>query len=239
MHVYLDIQNSSVYNAIVSMGIGNNTLSFERFSDEELLLFCRQGNPEAEEALILRYGRVIRSLARPYFLTGGDSEDLIQEGMLGLLNAIRRFDPLEETSFRTFAVLCIRRRLFSALRKAAGTKNVSLDDCLSLESSLFDENPSRNDSLRSPEDVLIDREEARKRYEGLLRLLSPLERSVLRCFLRGMSYREIAEYTHKSEKRWTTPSSGSAASWKILPRRYQLRLTQIQGRETKIVKSED
>jgi RNA polymerase sporulation-specific sigma factor len=182
------------------MGIGNNLQSFESMSDEELLLLCRQGNAEAEETLIRRYGRVIRSLARPFFLTGGDGEDLIQEGMLGLLNAIRRFDPQEETTFRTFAVLCIRRRLFSALRKAAGTKNVSLDDCLSLESSLFDEIPSRNDNLRGPEDLLIDREEAQKRYRNLLLLLSAYEQSVLRCFLRGMSYREIAEITKRSEK---------------------------------------
>ena len=178
----------------------NVFLTFDGMTDEELLQKCRQGSPEAEETLIRRYGRVIRSLARPYFLTGGDSEDLIQEGMLGLLNAIRRYDPQEETSFRTFAELCIRRRLISALRKSAGTKNVSLDDCLSLESSLFDENQSRNDNLRSPEEQLIDREEAQKRYRNLLMLLSAFEQSVLRCFLRGMSYREIAENTKRSEK---------------------------------------
>lgn len=172
----------------------------ETFSDEELQKLAAEGDAEAEELLIRRYNRFILSLARPFFLTGGDRDDLLQEGMLGLLNAIRRYDPGEKASFRTFAVLCIRRRLYSAVRRSGGGNSISLDDCLSLESSLFDENPSRNDSLRSPEDVLIDREEARKRYEGLLRLLSPLERSVLRCFLRGMSYREIAEYTHKSEK---------------------------------------
>ncbi len=200
MHDCLDIQNLCVYNAIVSMGISNNNLSFASMTDEELLQYCRQGNPDAEETLIRRYGHVIRSLARPYFLTGGDTEDLIQEGMLGLLNAIRRFDDQEDTSFRTFAVLCIRRRMFSALRKAAGTKNVSLDDCLSLESSLFDKNQSRNDNLRGPEELLIDREEAQKRYQNLLLLLSAYEQSVLRCFLRGMSYREIAEITKRSEK---------------------------------------
>ena len=178
----------------------NDFLTFDSMADEELLQKCRQGSPEAEETLIRRYGRVIRSLARPYFLTGGDSEDLIQEGMLGLLNAIRRYDPQEETSFRTFAELCIRRRLISALRKSTGTKNVSLDDCLSLESSLFDENQSRNDNLRGPEELLIDREEAQKRYRNLLLLLSAYEQSVLRCFLRGMSYREIAEITKRSEK---------------------------------------
>ena len=175
-------------------------LTFEAMTDEELLFAAGQGSQEAEEALILRYGRVIRSLVRPLFLTGGDSEDLIQEGMLGLLNAVRSFKSEENASFKTFAVLCIRRRLFSALRKSAGTKNVSLDECLSLESSLFDENQSRNDNLRSPEELLIDREEAQKRYRNLLQLLSAFEQSVLRCFLRGMSYREIAEITKRSEK---------------------------------------
>ena len=178
----------------------NSFLTFESSSDEELLEKCRQGNPDAEEVLIRRYSCIIRSLARPFFLTGGDSEDLLQEGMLGLLSAIRRYDPQEGTSFKTFAVLCIRRRLISALRKAAGTKNVSLDDCLSLESSLFDEIQSRNDNLRGPEELLIDREEAAKRYQNLLLLLSAYEQSVLRCFLRGMSYREIAEITNRSEK---------------------------------------
>ncbi len=169
-------------------------------TDEELLRVSRLGNPDAEESLIQRYGPVIRRLARPYFLTGGSSEDLIQEGMLGLLNAMRSYSPQEETSFKTFAVLCIRRRLYTALRRASGTKSVSLDDCLSLESSLFDENQSRNDNLRGPEELLIDREEAQKRYRNLLLLLSAFEQSVLRCYLRGMSYREIAEITKRSEK---------------------------------------
>jgi RNA polymerase sporulation-specific sigma factor len=182
------------------MGISNTFLTFQAMTDEELLRVSRLGNPDAEESLIQRYGPVIRRLARPYFLTGGSSEDLIQEGMLGLLNAMRSYSPQEETSFKTFAVLCIRRRLYTALRRASGTKSVSLDDCLSLESSLFDENQSRNDNLRGPEELLIDREEAQKRYRNLLLLLSAFEQSVLRCYLRGMSYREIAEITKRSEK---------------------------------------
>ena len=116
------------------MGNGNNLLIYDSMTDEELLLASRQGIQEAEEALILRYGRVIRSLARPFFLSGGDSEDLIQEGMLGLLTAIRNYKSEEKTSFKTYAVLCIRRRLYFALRRPGGNKIVSLDDCLSLES---------------------------------------------------------------------------------------------------------
>ncbi len=173
---------------------------YDTLADEELLALAAERDLQAEEVLIRRYSRVIRSLARPFFLTGGDNDDLIQEGMLGLISAIRSYDAGEKTSFKTFAVLCIRRRLISAVRKSATQQDVSLDDCLSLESSLFDEISSRSDILRGPEELLIDREEARKRYRNLLQLLSVYEQSVLRCFLRGMSYREIAEITKKPEK---------------------------------------
>ncbi len=182
------------------MGSGKSSLLYESMTDAELLALSAAGDLQAEETLIRRYSRIIRSMARPFFLTGGDQEDLLQEGMLGLLSAIRSYDPGKNASFRTFAMLCIRRRLISALRESAGTQNVSLDDCLSLESSLFDELSSRNDNTRGPEELLIDREEAQKRYQSLLQLLSAYEQSVLRCFLRGMSYREIAKTTNRSEK---------------------------------------
>ncbi len=182
------------------MGSGISILLYETMTDEELHARLTAGDLLAEEELIRRYYRIMQGLARPFFLTGGDRDDLMQEGMLGLLSAIRSFDAGANTSFKTFAVLCIRRRLISVLRKAAGTQNVSLDDCLSLESSLFDESSSRKDDLRSPEELIIDREEAEKRYRKLLQVLSAFERTVLRCFLKGMSYREIAEFTGKSEK---------------------------------------
>lgn len=169
-------------------------------SDEELHSRAVGGNAEAEEELIRRYGRVIRSIARPFFLTGGDGEDLFQEGMLGLLNAIRTYDVGKGIPFRSYSALCIRRRLVSAIRGASGSKNVSLDECLSLESSLFDEDPSQNRNLRGPEDLVIGREEAQKLLDDVFRHLSEFERKVLRCFLNGMSYREIAEITGKPEK---------------------------------------
>ncbi len=182
------------------MGSGKSSLLYDSMTDEELLALASSGDLQAEEMMIRRYSRVVRSLARPFFLTGGDQEDLLQEGMLGLLSAIRGYDAGKNASFRTFAMLCIRRRLISAVRDSVGTQNVSLDDCLSLESSLFDELSSRNDNMRGPEELLIDREEAQKRYQSLLQRLSAFEQSVLRCFLRGMSYREIAKTTKSSEK---------------------------------------
>ena len=86
------------------------------FSDEDL---CRQaalGDRLAEEILAVRYHRLVRICARPYFLAGGDSEDLIQEGMMGLLSAIREFAPEKGSSFRTYAETCIRNRILSAIR---------------------------------------------------------------------------------------------------------------------------
>ena len=182
------------------MGSGKSSLLYESMTDEELLALASAGDLQAEETMIRRYSRVVRTLARPFFLTGGDQEDLLQEGMLGFLSALRSYDAGKNASFRTFAMLCIRRRLISAVRESTGTQNVSLDDCLSLESSLFDELSSRNDNMRGPEELLIDREEAQRRYQSLLQRLSEFEQSVLRCFLRGMSYREIAKTTKSSEK---------------------------------------
>ena len=88
----------------------------ENLSDEELCSLIRAGQRQAEDVLATRYHWLVRSCARPYFLIGGDSEDLIQEGMFGLIRAIREYDGAKAASFRTFAEVCIRNRLISALR---------------------------------------------------------------------------------------------------------------------------
>ena len=81
-------------------------------SDEALCALAAAGNRQAEEALVTRYRRLVRVITRPYFLAGGDSDDLIQEGMMGLIKAVREFDCSKEASFRTFAEVCIRHRVF-------------------------------------------------------------------------------------------------------------------------------
>ena len=80
-------------------------------TDEALCALVKQGSRDAEELLVSRYHRLVRSCARPYFLAGGDSEDLSQEGMFGLIKAIREYDPNRDASFCTFAETCIRHRL--------------------------------------------------------------------------------------------------------------------------------
>ena len=83
----------------------------ESQSDEALCALAAAGIRQAEEVLVTRYNRLVRTCARPFFLAGGDSEDLIQEGMVGLIHAVREYDSSKEASFRTFAEICIRNRL--------------------------------------------------------------------------------------------------------------------------------
>ena len=136
---------------------------FQSLPDEEICLLAGAGNAAAEEELVRRYGRLVRACARPLFLAGGDSEDLFQEGMLGLLTAIRSFEGGRDASFRTFAEICIRSRLYSAVRAAQGSKHSPLNHSVSFEPPLFDgTNAYLFSSEESPEDVIIGREEDRK-----------------------------------------------------------------------------
>lgn len=173
-------------------------------SDEILCGLAATGDHNAEECLAARYSRLVRACARPYFLAGGDSEDLLQEGMIGLLSAIRGFDPAREASFHTYAEVCIRNRLLSAVRMAGGEKHEPLNSSVSLEASLYDEIPQlyqdRQPLAESPEELLIGREEWKGRLEALKALLSRFEGAVLELYLDGLSYAEIGAQTGKPLK---------------------------------------
>ena len=173
-------------------------------SDEELCLLAASGNRLAEEALVTRYNRLVRTCARPFFLAGGDSEDLTQEGMVGLITAVREYDAGKEASFRTFAEICIRSRLYSVLRASARDKQQPLNQSLSLDDSHFDSNPltsgTNNLAQRNPEDFLIDREHTAALLSGVRKQLSEFEAKILGFYLDGLSCREIAEAVNKSPK---------------------------------------
>ena len=85
--------------------------TYASLPDEALSAMARQGDPEAEETLVKRYTRLVRQLARPFYLAGGDSDDLIQEDMIGLMCGVREYDETRPAGFRTFAEICIRNRL--------------------------------------------------------------------------------------------------------------------------------
>ena len=172
--------------------------------DEALCRLAAEGDRLAEELLVTRYNRLVRTCARPYFLIGGDSEDLTQEGMVGLMNAVREFDASKEASFRTFAEICIRNRLYSVLRAAARDKHAPLNQSVPLDTPFFDSNSytsgPRNLAQRNPEDDLIDREHTKSLLSGVRKQLSEFEAKILGYYLDGLSCREIAQTVGKSPK---------------------------------------
>lgn len=134
------------------------------YTDIDLWRLASNGDAGAEEELIERYGRTVRVRARPYFLAGGDSEDLIQEGMLGLLSAIRRYDEASGASFKTFAETCIRNRVLEAVKAASRKKHGPLNDGVSLEYIILSEEsqvgPATQPEIfrRTPEEQVLARE---------------------------------------------------------------------------------
>ena len=183
----------------------DHTRQSER-ADEALCTLAASGDRIAEEALVMRYHRLVRICARPYFLAGGDSEDLIQEGMVGLLAAIREYDSGKAASFRTFAEVCIKNRLISVIKAAARDKHIPLNNYVSFETPLFSGNGDHYaygaaDQLQEdPEAILLGREAFQERMRALEGQLSGFEASILRLYLNGLSYSEIAAEVNKSPK---------------------------------------
>lgn len=177
--------------------------SYAELNDTQLCESVSKGNRAAEDELVGRYMFLVRACARPLFLAGGDSEDLIQEGMLGLLSAVRQFDPDNGTSFSTFAEHCIRMRLFSAVKTAARLKHLPLNGGVSLDrlsEESGDEASIRELSYNSPEEQILARESEQELREAFSKCLSPMENKVLSLYLEGLSYRDIALKLGNDEK---------------------------------------
>lgn len=170
----------------------------ELLSDEELCARCAQ-DPQAQETLILRYGDLVRSCTRALFLAGSDYEDLVQEGMIGLLQAIRTYDPAQGISFRTFAAICIRRRAISAVRAAGAQKHQPLNASVPYQTSSFGA-ADEQDLHTDPEKVMIGQEALAAFYSWMDSALSPLEQKVLELYLQGLSYHEIAKRIQRPTK---------------------------------------
>ena len=179
-------------------------MSMDTLTDEALCRLAASGDRRAEETLVSRYTRLVRSCARPYFLAGGDSEDLTQEGMLGLIKAVREFQADKDTSFRTFAEICIRSRLYSALRSAGREKHQVLNQSISLDTPDFDSNSYTSGTnclaQRGPEDEFIDREHTAALLSGVRKQLSEFEAKILGYYLNGLSCREIAQEVERPVK---------------------------------------
>ena len=172
---------------------------YER-TDEELVQLSRSGDEEATSLLLEKYKQLVRLKAREYYLAGGDREDLLQEGMLGLFRAIRTYDPEREASFKSYASLLISRQMIDAVLSARRLKNQALNESIPI--SLLEENGDESSMglAESPESILISLEDTDSRIARLKELLSPLESRVLELFLAGEDYIRIAGRLGKKPK---------------------------------------
>ena len=168
-------------------------------TDEDVVLLAQNGDGQALAYLLNKYKNFVRSKARSYFLIGADHEDIVQEGMIGLYKAIRDFQPSRLSSFRSFAELCVKRQLITAIKAATRQKHVPLNSYVSLNKPLYDEESDRTlldvieGRVTNPEDLYISQEDLARIQTQITEVLSDLERQVLDAFMDGKSYQEIAE----------------------------------------------
>ncbi|WP_172370510.1 RNA polymerase sporulation sigma factor SigH [Sporosarcina jiandibaonis] len=179
--------------------IDDRVLDFTALSDEEIIIIIHKGNPDALDYLITKYRSFVSLKGRSYFLTGGDREDIIQEGMIGLYKAIRDFKPDRLSSFKGFAELCITRQIITAIKTATRQKHIPLNSSISLDKPVFSEESDRTllDMLSGsvhddPEDLIINQEDYSHMEKEMNKVLSALEKQVLALYLDGQSYQEIS-----------------------------------------------
>ena len=182
---------------------------YDRMTDEQLLCDYKNGNQEIMDYLMVKYKFMVRKKARAMYLLGGENEDLIQEGMIGLIKAVRDFDVTQKTSFSSFAELCVSRQMYSAIEASNRKKHLHLNSYISLYEDSEQEGEGRSlpliDTIESskendPEVLYFGKEYTEAFAEQLKELLSPLENHVLYLHLMGTDYRTIAELLGKSPK---------------------------------------
>jgi RNA polymerase sporulation-specific sigma factor len=170
-------------------------------SDERLVSMSKDGVKGATDALLNRYEKLVQKCAGSFFLIGGEKEDLEQEGMIGILGAIRTYDKNKNDRFYPFAKLCINRQMLHAVETASRKKNQPLNSYISIDNN---DNPFSEeylvDELLDPERMLMDIENEKLLRNMILKLLSPYEREVLTLNLQGYDYLKIAEILNKDSK---------------------------------------
>ena len=172
---------------------------WDNLTDEEIVLLAQAGNSDAEEYLLQKYEKMVYTWTRSFFLQGGEMDDVIQEGMIGLYKAIRDFSA-GTSSFWAFAKLCITRNVISAIKGTTRQKHIPLNSYTSLHKPVNDSEGDRtlletlsNSKVNDPETVAIIRDQLKKAGETIKRHFSSFEFEVFQLYLAGYTYREIAE----------------------------------------------
>lgn len=183
-------------------------MDYSVMTDEKLIELSRDGKDEVIDYLLDKYKGLVRRKARTMFLVGGDTDDLIQEGMIGLYKAVRDYDIRKEASFLTFANLCIDRQIYSAINASNRKKHSPLNSYISFPLLNFSNDNVTNElymdkqnvNHRNPEDLYIDRENVLHIEHTLEKELSAFEYEVLKMYIDGADYIEIAERMDKKPK---------------------------------------
>lgn len=173
---------------------------YENSSDEELILEYQNGAYELEEILLNKYKNMILKKAHAMFLIGGEQEDLIQEGMIGLFKALRDYKNDKNTSFSTFANLCVERQMYKAIENAMRQKHKPLNSYISFSDEAEQMWNLEDRWQKDPEEIIIDQENAKRIRVDIKNHLSPLENQVLEDYLEGYDYVKIAERMGKPIK---------------------------------------
>ena len=189
----------------------NTEINYELLSDQDIVIRIQDGDQPAMDFLLEKYKYLVRSKAKALFLIGGDKDDLIQEGMIGLYKAIRDYQVGKDNSFFNFADLCISRQIYSAIKASNRKKNIPLNTYISLDSPAYGENGDLDEKetlvdiihqkyVSNPEELVIDKENTSMIEYELVRRLSDLERQVLKLYMQDLKYIQIAEVLGKEPK---------------------------------------
>lgn len=189
----------------------NSIMKYDVLSDEEIVSRIQAGDQTAMDYLLEKYKYLVRSKAKALFLIGGDKDDLIQEGMIGLYKAMRDYRSNKDNSFFNFADLCISRQIYSAIKASNRKKNIPLNTYISLYSPAYGENNDAEEKenlvdiihekyVSNPEELVIDKENTSMIEYELVRRLSDLEKQVLNLYMQDLKYIQIAEVLKKEPK---------------------------------------
>ena len=176
-------------------------------TDENLVKQAQSGDQDAEEFLIRKYKDEVRGKAHIYFIMGADGEDIVQEGMIGIFKAIRGYNEEKHASFRTFAEICINRQILTAIKAATRQKHAPLNNSLSFNDPLSDEESDKtiedtlpSDNYADPEALYIFKEDMNYIEQNSAEIFSDMELRVWNEYLKGKSHSEIARAIGKSPK---------------------------------------
>ena len=179
-------------------------MNYTEYSDEALIEKLRDGDAEIADFIMEKYKPLVRKKTNAMYLIGGETEDLIQEGMIGLFKAVRDFNPEKEVSFFSFAEICITRQLYSALEASNRKKHIPLNTYISFsnqeDADGFNLEQMVTEQTLSPEQILIEQERKKEFFDKLEEKLSRMEKNVLYLYLEGSSYTQIAEKMGKTPK---------------------------------------